>query len=198
MSHCVRHISLAALPVLVLVACNREPAPPPEADQTASTVNETASTSVASPSAITTLTRSDGAPAGSATLEETPNGLSVTIAAIGLPPGVHGAHLHAIGKCDGPKFESAGPHWNPTSRKHGRDNPEGLHLGDLSNIGIGADGSGHSTFTIGTASLTVGPDALLDTDGASLVIHAKPDDYKTDPSGNSGDRIACGVISAAK
>jgi Cu-Zn family superoxide dismutase len=70
-------------------------------------------------------------------------------------------------------------------------------MGDLANIGIGADGSGHSVFSIGTARLTAGPNALLDTDGASLVIHAKPDDYKTDPSGNSGDRIACGVIGAA-
>ena len=118
----------------------------------------------------------------------------MSIAAIGLPPGVHGVHLHAVGKCDGPKFKSAGPHWNPTSRKHGRDNPEGWHLGDLTSIEIGADGSGHSSFSIEAARLTDGPNALLDADGASLVIHANPDDYKTDPSGNSGDRIACGVI----
>ena len=103
---------------------------------------------------------------------------------------MHGTHLHAVGKCDGPKFESAGSHWNPTGRKHGRDHLEGAHIGDIDNIAIAAGGSAKSIATVAVTA-----NALADADGTSLVIHAKPDDYKTDPSGNSGDRIACAVIS---
>ena len=187
MSHCVRPILLAALPALFLVACNREPGAAPQA-------NQAASPPIATTTPPAALIKSDGTPGGSVTLVQDPNGVSVTIAATGLPRGVHGVHLHAIGKCDPPKFESAGAHWNPTERQHGRDNPQGAHLGDLANVEVGADGSGESIFAIGTARLSEGANAILDADGTSLVIHAKPDDYKTDPSGDSGDRIACAVL----
>ena len=188
MPRSARRISLAALPALILVACNSEPAaPPPEA-------NQETSSAVASPSAPIALVKGDGSPAGTVILTETTDGIDVTIAATGLPAGVHGVHLHAVGRCEGPAFESAGDHWNPTSRKHGRDNPLGAHLGDLTNIEIGADGSGSSTFAVATARMTEGVNALMDADGASLVIHAQADDYKTDPSDNNGDRIACAML----
>jgi Cu-Zn family superoxide dismutase len=114
----------------------------------------------------------------------------INIVATGLPLGMHGIHLHAVGRCEGPDFKSAGGHWNPMGKQHGRDNPAGAHLGDLPNLVIGADGRG-------SARLTVDGD-VADADGTSLVIHAKEDDYKTDPSGNSGDRVACAVLAAPK
>ena len=136
----------------------------------------------AAASVIVPLIRSDGQSAGGASL----SGNSLTIEASGLAPGAHGLHLHAVGRCDPPDFASAGPHWNPANRKHGSENPEGPHMGDLPNLMVAADG--HATLT-----LTVPPD-LVDEDGAALIIHAAPDDYRTDPSGNSGARIACAAF----
>jgi Cu-Zn family superoxide dismutase len=105
--------------------------------------------------------------------------------------------VHGVGRCDGPDFTSAGPHWNPAGKKHGMNNPEGPHAGDLPNIEVAANGTVVATLTLPGASLFAppsAPGALLDADGASLVIHAAADDYLTDPSGNSGPRIACAVI----
>ena len=127
-----------------------------------------------------------GEPRGFATFFSDGARTEIKIQAEGLAPGVHGIHLHAVGRCEGPDFKSAGPHWNPAGKQHGHDNPLGAHLGDLPNLTVGADGRG-------TASFSVQGD-IADADGTSLVIHAKPDDYKTDPSGNSGDRIACAVL----
>ena len=117
----------------------------------------------------------------------------MTIAATGLPAGVHGVHIHTTGKCDAPDFTTAGGHWNPTGKMHGSENPMGPHEGDLPNLTVGADGSGNLTFTVAGASLAT----MLDADGAAFVVHAGSDDYKTDPSGNSGGRIACGVFAPA-
>ncbi len=114
-------------------------------------------------------------------------GLPLTIRVSDLPAGVHGMHLHETGKCEGPKFESAGAHWNPGNRQHGRANPDGPHAGDLPNIEIGDNGDG-------TAEYLVPKDAGPHPQGLALVIHAAPDDDRTDPSGNSGDRIACAVV----
>lgn len=189
MSASARSISLAALPILALAACDNEPAPPPAP-------NEPSAPLIASPTAPAGLIRADGSSAGSVILEATTHDVTVKVAATELPPGVHGIHIHASGMCDTPKFEAAGAHWNPTTRKHGKDNPLGAHMGDLLNIEIGPGGSGAAKFLIPAAKLRDGPTAIMDADGASLVIHAKSDDYKTDPSGNSGDRIACAVISA--
>ncbi|HYJ53765.1 MAG TPA: superoxide dismutase family protein [Allosphingosinicella sp.] len=122
-------------------------------------------------------------------------GIEVRVQAAGLAPGHYGVHLHAAGRCEGPGFESAGPHWNPTGRVHGKLNPGGHHLGDLDNLDVDESGAGRLEFTI-TGALTTGADGLLDADGAAVVIHAGPDDYRTDPSGNSGARIACGVLPA--
>ncbi len=119
--------------------------------------------------------------------------LEFQIRAIGLSPGPHGVHIHMVGKCDAPDFASAGGHWNPQARRHGAQNPDGAHLGDLPNIIIGEDGTGTLAFSV-QAMLDTGEHPLIDADGAALVIHAGPDDMMTDPAGNSGGRIACGII----
>lgn len=129
-----------------------------------------------------------------ARVAELGDSLQVRVQAVGLVAGSYAAHVHATGRCDMPAFESAGPHWNPTNRRHGRDNPAGQHLGDLPNLVVGTNGGGELDFTIPRAALRSGQIRMLDADGAALVIHASPDDYRTDPSGSSGGRIACGVL----
>lgn len=128
----------------------------------------------------------NGEPRGFASFFSDGQRTTIRVDAEGLPPGVHGTHLHTVGRCDGPKFESAGAHWNPAGKQHGKDNPQGAHLGDLPNLTVGADGKSRASFAIAGD--------MADADGTSLVIHAKADDYKTDPSGNSGDRVACAVL----
>ena len=136
----------------------------------------------------------DGAALGSVSVTEDSSGATMTVNASGMPAGVHGIHLHEKGICEGPKFASAGAHWNPGAKKHGRDNPEGAHLGDLPNLEVGSAGTASATFTVPGAMMSSGSTMLADADGTALVVHAKADDYKTDPSGDSGDRIACAVI----
>lgn len=142
------------------------------------------------------LINSAGQSIGTIQAWETPGGASFRIRASGLPHGVHGIHVHAVGRCDAPKFESAGSHWNPDARAHGFNNPRGPHRGDLPNLTVPANGVVAETISLSGASLSAigGWNQLLDADGAALVIHAAPDDYATDPSGNSGARIACAVI----
>ena len=131
-----------------------------------------------------------GTPAGHATARNAGAALRIRVELSGMAPGRYGAHVHSAGLCEGPDFTSAGPHWNPTERQHGRLNPEGHHAGDLPNIEIGPNGRGALTFRLAGASLA----AISDADGASIVIHAAADDERTDPSGNSGARTACGVL----
>lgn len=114
-----------------------------------------------------------------------------------LPPGPHGIHLHAVGQCEPPDFTSAGPHFNPLNKQHGLENLEGPHAGDLPNVLIGENGVGTLELTTDRVTLTPGPLSLFDADGSALVLHAGADDEKTDPSGSSGARIACGVIQHA-
>lgn len=134
-----------------------------------------------------------GAPIGTVRAWQTAGGVMFRIDAGGLPQGTHGIHVHAIGRCDPPEFTSAGAHWNPTDRKHGMNNPAGPHGGDLPNVEVAPNGVLAATLVLPGASL-FGPGALMDADGAALVLHAKADDNVTDPSGNSGARIACAVI----
>ena len=140
------------------------------------------------------LRDSAGRNVGTASVSEDESGLRVRIEATALPQCVHGAHVHAVGRCDAPGFTSAGPHWNPNGREHGSLNPQGPHHGDLPNLLVGTDGRGTLEFVLPAGRVGRGDQAMLDGDGASLVIHATEDDYRTDPSGNSGARIACGVL----
>ena len=130
-----------------------------------------------------------------ATLREQGGEIRVRVEAAGLPAGSYGTHVHTTGLCEGPAFASAGGHWNPTSRQHGTENPQGPHKGDLPNLSVDASGRGSVEYAIAGAALAGGSAGLLDADGAAVVVHAKSDDYRTDPSGNSGDRIGCGVVS---
>ncbi|MEP2101921.1 MAG: superoxide dismutase family protein [Parasphingorhabdus sp.] len=145
-----------------------------------------------------TLFGADQTQYGEVIIGEGDGGLIVRIDAKGLEPGPRGVHIHEVGKCDGPDFKSAGGHWNPTERQHGLENPEGAHMGDFLNLVIGEDGFGSAEATIDGASLKEGTNALVDADGAAFVVHAGADDMKTDPSGESGGRIACGVFELQK
>lgn len=144
-----------------------------------------------------TLTNAGGEQVAIMEAGEQGGALYVVIDATGMAPGRYAAHIHAAGRCDAPGFESAGPHWNPARRSHGLDADNGPHMGDLPNIAINSRGRGTVAFQIQNTTLQGGPNALLDADGAAVVIHADEDDFQTDPSGNSGPRIACGVIRRA-
>jgi Cu-Zn family superoxide dismutase len=139
-----------------------------------------------------------GAPIGTAILTQDRNGtVSVDIASITLPAGEHGIHFHDVGKCEGtttPAFSTAGGHYNPLAKEHGLQNPNGPHAGDNPNITVPASGIGAVSFSTNRVTLTPGPTSLLDANGSALVIHAGADDQVTNPSGNSGARIACGVV----
>ncbi|MEG0448685.1 MAG: superoxide dismutase family protein [Lysinibacillus sp.] len=132
---------------------------------------------------------------GTASFEEQDKGVLLTLDLKGLPAGTHGIHIHEVAKCEPPNFESAGAHFNPTKKQHGKLNPKGYHLGDLPNIEVGSDGIVELSFVAEGLTLKKGRgNTIMDDDGSALVIHQSQDDYLTDPSGNSGNRIACGVI----
>lgn len=143
--------------------------------------------------AATTLRSADGSARGNATLTAAGGGLELKIDASGLPAGQHGLHLHMAGRCDAPDFASAGAHLNPNAKQHGSENPQGSHLGDLPNLAVAPDGKGSLTVSLAGSRAEVEP-VLFDGDGTAIVIHATADDYRTDPSGSSGARIACGVL----
>lgn len=134
-----------------------------------------------------------GKDVGSVVIWDQGAGVALEVNVHDLTPGEHGIHFHQVPKCEGPDFKSAGGHFNPESKKHGFDNPDGHHAGDMKNFTVGANGKAKTRLEDADVTLKDGLHSLL-TNGAAIVIHAKADDYKTDPSGNSGDRIACGVI----
>ena len=135
-----------------------------------------------------------GRTVATANLTQLGSAVRIVMEARGLPAGVKAVHIHEVGKCEAPSFNSAGGHFNPGGRQHGALNPQGSHAGDLPNLMVSADGTGRLETTTEQISLVTGPTALSDADGSALVIHAVPDDFRTDPTGNSGARIACGVI----
>ena len=130
-------------------------------------------------------------------VEDAPGLVHVDVHVKGVTPGLHGIHLHAVGSCVPPTFASAGGHFNPMGEQHGLENPNGPHAGDLPNLVVNESGVGHLDTTTDRVTLSAGPMSLFDADGTALVIHAHEDDQMTNPSGNSGSRIACGVIEAA-
>lgn len=146
------------------------------------------------PTATATLIGADGRTQGTATVTQAADGLRVLVKASGLTPGVHGVHIHTTGKCDMPDFKTAGGHWNPTAHQHGRDNPAGAHMGDMPNMIVSSSGKGAIEYAIPGGMLTGGDMPLLDADGAAIVVHATADDYKSDPAGNAGARVECGVL----
>ena len=166
-----RSAAALALPLVLLIAGCETGADPPYARQVA-------------------LVGSAGQSLGDIGAWESAGAVGLRVQASGLPHGLHGLHVHTVGRCDAPSFESAGSHWNPASRKHGLNNPQGPHGGDLPNLAVAANGVVSESMVLSGASLA----ALADADGSALVIHAAPDDHATDPSGNSGARIACAVI----
>lgn len=140
------------------------------------------------------LKDAQGKSVGTALLWDGSTGVNIDLHLHDLTPGEHAIHFHAVPKCEGPDFKSAGGHFNPESKKHGFENPDGHHAGDMKNFTVGADGKAKNVHVEDPdVTLKAGPHSLM-TNGAAIVVHAKADDYKTDPSGNSGDRVACGTI----
>ena len=143
------------------------------------------------------LRDADNQVVGSVSFEETEAGVRLALDASGLPPGPRAFHIHQTGECTPPDFTSAGPHFNPSGAQHGMDNPQGPHAGDMPNIAVADDGTVQFAIDNDRVTLAPGPNSILDGDGSAVVIHASPDDNVSDPSGNAGDRIACGVITAS-
>ena len=138
-----------------------------------------------------------GKKVGDVTLEQTPHGVLLTADLKGLPAGVHAIHIHEVGKCEAP-FKTAGGHFNPGGHEHGMKNAKGMHAGDLPNVEVPKEGAVKVQAFVSDVTLTDGPNSVFDKDGSSIVIHAGVDDYQSNPAGNAGDRIACGVIETAK
>ena len=172
----IRKTCLAALPLMAATAA-------------CTSVPDNASVPVGTAAILT----SEGKAIGHAHLTALGDTLSLTVKVQGMPQGINGMHLHTTGACEAPGFMSAGGHLNPDSREHGLHNPRGSHLGDLPNLEIGADGVASVSLTLPGSRAELEP-ILFDADGTALVIHAAPDDLVTDPTGNSGARIACGVL----
>lgn len=186
---------MKVLSVMAVIACGASAACAASTVQMPPSPSPTApAPAVAVPGRTASATIRDltGGAVGTATFTDTYSGVLIdgTVSNIGL--GAHGIHIHAVGKCE-PPFTTAGGHFNPAGKQHGFMNPKGPHLGDLPNITTPAAGQLHFQLLLPGVSLT-GTNALIDADGAAIVIHSARDDLKSDPAGNSGSRIACGVI----
>ncbi|OAH54754.1 superoxide dismutase [Domibacillus aminovorans] len=151
--------------------------------------------SITKPAVSAQVMNSDGEIIGQAVFSEIKEGVEIHVTAEKLEPGTKAIHIHETGKCDPPDFKTAGAHFNPAGKEHGFHNPKGFHAGDLPNIKVTE--SGKVDVKIVAPGVKLGTDSLLDTDGSALIIHEKADDYKTDPAGNSGNRIACAAIQEA-
>ena len=140
------------------------------------------------------IKNAEGKTIGTAFVRETKDGVLLTVNVRGLPEGLHAVHVHSVGKCEGPAFTSAGPHFNPMNKKHGLENAAGPHAGDLPDMYVEKNGVGRYEVLLDRIALGSGETSIFDADGSAIVIHVTADDNVTDPAGNSGDRIACGVI----
>ena len=180
-------LSFTLLPLLLLSACGQGDAP---------AESDTMSPKGAQPGEVVSamLKDKDGKDMGEVIIASGDGGLMLNVAAQNMTPGTYGVHIHSVGKCDGPDFKSAEGHWNPFAKMHGLESDKGAHSGDLPNLVIAEGGSGALAHTIKHVTMKGGEAALMDADGAAFMIHAGPDDMKTDPAGDSGDRIACGVF----
>ena len=143
--------------------------------------------------AMATLQRADGSEAGTVEITDTGTAVMLNAALSNIEPGAHGFHLHTVGSCDAPDFTSAEGHLNPLNKSHGFESDNGPHVGDMRNVDIAADGTGTVTETIEGDAAQVAQ-WLFDADGTAVIVHAQPDDYQTDPSGDAGARVACGVL----
>ena len=155
----------------------------------------TADPAAATGQASAVMRDSAGRELGTVTLADAAGGIAIGGTLRGIAPGTYGFHVHTTGQCE-PTFDAAGGHWNPTSARHGAENPQGPHLGDLPNVTVGADSTVRIQATTPGGSLR-GEHPLLDADGAAVMLHAGTDDYRTDPSGDAGSRLACGVVQGA-
>jgi Cu-Zn family superoxide dismutase len=146
------------------------------------------------PAAVARLVDANGRGVGQAVLVQQRGAVRILVDLTGLTPGIKAVHIHEAGRCEPPSFESAGAHFNPTKAEHGTSNPRGPHAGDLPNVTVETGGRGHLEVTAKLVSLEKGPKNLLEGNGSSIVVHERPDDLRTDPAGDSGGRIACGII----
>ena len=186
-------LPILALPILSLAACG------PKQESLGKVGGAPPSLLVS-----TRLLTADGNSLGDVELRQMADGVQLIATVKGLPAGQYAMHLHAVGRCIGPDFASAGPHFNPAGKQHGRDNPMGAHAGDLPNLdvgekdvgekGVGEKGVGEVSLMLPGLRLADGAAPLIDADGAAVVLHAKADDYRSDPAGNAGSRIACGEV----
>ena len=158
------------------------------------TVSEVSSELGDQPTATAEMRDPQGRLLGTITLEEEEDGVDLEGRLTGLQPGVHAFHIHQTGRCTPPDFSSAGGHYNPTGRQHGFENPQGPHAGDMPNITVGQDGTVEIDSENERVTLAGGPATLFDADGSAVMIHAGPDDYHSDPAGDAGARVACGVV----